>query len=61
MESRRPSGNDVNDTAAETAALHSGSLYLPRAIGVNDFARMRFYDFAHDCVLTEFVLKELRK
>ncbi|MBR4170019.1 MAG: hypothetical protein IKR48_00045 [Kiritimatiellae bacterium] len=26
MESRRPGGYDVNDTAAETAALHSGKL-----------------------------------
>ncbi|MBR4170598.1 MAG: hypothetical protein IKR48_03000 [Kiritimatiellae bacterium] len=24
MESSRPDGNDVNDTASETAALHSG-------------------------------------
>ncbi|MBR4171171.1 MAG: hypothetical protein IKR48_05920 [Kiritimatiellae bacterium] len=27
MESRRPGGNDVNDTAAETAALHSGKTW----------------------------------
>jgi len=30
---------------------------LPRAIVVSDFARMRFYDFANDCALTEFALK----
>ena len=34
---------------------------LPRAIVVSDFARVRFYDLAHDAVLTEFALKDFRK
>ncbi len=34
---------------------------LPRAIVVSDFARVRFYDLSHDCALTEFALKDLRK
>ena len=34
---------------------------LPRAIVVSDFARVRFYDLAHDCAMTEFALKDLRK
>ena len=34
---------------------------LPRAIVVSDFARVRFYDLANDCALTEFALKDLRK
>ena len=34
---------------------------LPRAIVVSDFARIRFYDLANDCALTEFALKDLRK
>ncbi len=34
---------------------------LPRAIVVSDFARVRFYDLANDCTLTEFALKDLRK
>ena len=33
----------------------------PRAIVVSDFARVRFYDLANDCALTEFALKDLRK
>ena len=33
----------------------------PRAIVVSDFARVRFYDLANDCALTEFGLKDLRK
>ena len=33
----------------------------PRAIVVSDFARVRFYDFANDCALTEFALADLRK
>ena len=33
----------------------------PRAIVVSDFVRVRFYDLAHDCALTEFALKDLRK
>ena len=33
----------------------------PRAIVVSDFVRVRFYDLAHDCTLTEFALKDLRK
>ena len=33
----------------------------PRAIVVSDFARIRFYDLANDCALTEFALKDLRK
>ena len=33
----------------------------PRAIVVSDFARVRFYDFANDCALTEFALVDLRK
>lgn len=34
---------------------------MPRAIVVSDFARVRFYDLANDCALTEFALKDLRK
>ena len=33
----------------------------PRAIVVSDFVRVRFYDLANDCTLTEFALKDLRK
>ncbi|MBR3221609.1 MAG: class I SAM-dependent DNA methyltransferase [Kiritimatiellae bacterium] len=33
----------------------------PRAIVVSDFVRVRFYDLANDCALTEFALKDLRK
>ena len=33
----------------------------PRAVVVSDFARVRFYDLAHDSALTEFALKDLRK
>jgi len=33
----------------------------PRAIVVSDFARVRFYDLANDCALTEFPLRDLRK
>ena len=33
----------------------------PRAIVVSDFARIRFYDLANDCALSEFALKDLRK
>lgn len=33
----------------------------PRAIVVSDFARVRFYDLANNCALTEFALKDLRK
>ena len=33
----------------------------PRAVVVSDFARVRFYDLAHDAALTEFALKDLRK
>ena len=33
----------------------------PRAIVVSDFARVRFYDLANDCSLTDFALKDLRK
>ena len=35
--------------------------HTPRAIVVSDFARVRFYDLANDCALTEFALKDLRK
>lgn len=33
----------------------------PRAIVVSDFVRIRFYDLARDCALTEFALRDLRK
>ena len=33
---------------------------MPRAIVVSDFSRVRFYDLANDCALTEFALKDLR-
>ncbi len=33
----------------------------PRAIVVSDFARVRFYDLANDCALTDFALKDLRR
>ena len=33
----------------------------PRAVVVSDFVRIRFYDLANDCALTEFSLKDLRK
>ena len=35
--------------------------HTPRAIVVSDFARVRFYDLADDCALTEFALKDFRK
>ena len=35
--------------------------HTPRAIVVSDFSRVRFYDLANDCALTEFALKDLRK
>ena len=35
--------------------------HTPRAIVVSDFERVRFYDLANDCALTEFALKDLRK
>lgn len=35
--------------------------HMPRAIVVSDFSRVRFYDLANDCALTEFALKDLRK
>ena len=39
----------------------SDASQTPRAIVVSDFARIRFYDLANDCALTEFALKDLRK
>ena len=57
-------GKDLD--AAYTQALDyvralSDVSQTPRAIVVSDFARVRFYDLANDCALTEFALKDLRK
>ena len=57
-------GKDL-DAAFQQAMEYVRSLpdvsQTPRAIVVSDFARIRFYDLAHDAVLTEFALKDLRK
>ena len=57
-------GKDL-DAAYQQAMDYVRSLpdmsQMPRAIVVSDFARIRFYDLAHDCALTEFALKDFRK
>ena len=57
-------GKDL-DAAFKQAMEYVRSLpdasQTPRAIVVSDFARVRFYDLANDCALTEFALKDLRK
>ena len=57
-------GKDL-DAAFEQAMEYVRSLpeasQTPRAIVVSDFARIRFYDLANDCAMTEFALKDLRK
>lgn len=57
-------GKDL-DAAFQQAMEYVRSLpdasQTPRAIVVSDFARVRFYDLAHDAVLTEFALKDFRK
>ena len=57
-------GKDL-DAAFQQAMDYVRSLpdtsQTPRAIVVSDFARVRFYDLARDCALTEFLLKDLRK
>ena len=57
-------GKDL-DAAFQQAMDYVRSLpdtsQTPRAIVVSDFARVRFYDLANDCALTEFALKDLRR
>ena len=57
-------GKDL-DAAYDQALAYARALpdptSLPRALVVSDFARVRFYDLAHDAALTEFRLADLRK
>ena len=57
-------GKDLDDAYSQALAYVRALPDIsqtPRAIVVSDFARVRFYDLANDCALTEFALKDLRK
>ena len=57
----REMGNGEDRACHGHKMTDATSASLPRAIVVSDFARVRFYDLAHDAVLTEFALKDFRK
>ena len=61
MKSRGKDLDAAFQQALDYVRALSDASHTPRAIVVSDFARVRFYDLANDCALTEFALKDLRK